>query len=835
MELITSSSVILPFLAFSGCWTALWRRGQDWRTSFIVSATLWGIWVAATTELLSAGSLLARGAVAAAWLLASILAWSLAIFAAKGRRFSPASGAQASDPAKVASEPLSPADWLLLAGLSAVVLLLGVVALVAPPNTWDAMQYNMPRVVMWTENHSVHFYPTLDYQQLMMSPWAEYAMTHLTILQGSDRLVNLVEWFAFLGSIIGVSLVARELGCGPRSQAFAAILCGTLPQAILAATSAKPDVAVGFWIVASCFFLLRWKSASTWANALLAGAAIGLATLTKGTAFILLPAIVLAAFWIWPATNRKRFLAWIPAVLLLILALNGPQFYRNVRLTGSPLGFASPDGDADKKGQRHFASGKFGMRDVAGNVLRSVALHFETPNNRINAWTAGRFRQIIRGIGVDPDDPAMIEQGNSGELYRFFIPRASRSEVLAGNLFHAILFLFSAAILVLLRRSGQRDTVLLAIGVMGAFVLFCAAVRWQPYNGRFHLPAFMLWCAVISSVLVPRLPRWTLLIVGGLAIVGATPYAVSNEMRPLLGIRYFHGLRADRTPNIFSTTRDRLYFGDQHLYLTDSYLAAARAVAASGCRNVRLDAFLLHYDYPMLALLRAGMGGPVVHYVGVQNRSAIYERTPEPSPCAVVCLGCALAHQKWREYAGPGVLALQFDRTVVFLRESPDQLNKATGTLEAVGLMPGETISLASKSSVNSDLPVIGADVCNILPYGFVQGMIGGPVRRNLEGSGCRYAGAAGQIQIATFPPSSYYSQDYETLAAEGTGSLQVREPDHSLTVVLDRDIPALAYLHKGTATYGLNIDRNSPRPIPEEYVRLGDMMSAGLPSVAPK
>jgi hypothetical protein len=51
------------------------------------------------------------------------------------------------------------------------------------------MQYNMPRVIMWIENRSVHFYPTLDYQQLMMSPWCEYAMAHLTMLQGSDRLL----------------------------------------------------------------------------------------------------------------------------------------------------------------------------------------------------------------------------------------------------------------------------------------------------------------------------------------------------------------------------------------------------------------------------------------------------------------------------------------------------------------------------------------------------------------------------------------------------------------------------------------------------------------------
>src|ERR1700720_2881080 len=123
MEFIKSSSVILPFLAFSGCWIALWRRGQDWRTSFIISATLWGVWVAATTELLSAASLLTRAAVAAMWLVASILAWSFALLPWRGHRVSPASDPQASTPATAPETPLLPTDRLLLAGLIAIVLL----------------------------------------------------------------------------------------------------------------------------------------------------------------------------------------------------------------------------------------------------------------------------------------------------------------------------------------------------------------------------------------------------------------------------------------------------------------------------------------------------------------------------------------------------------------------------------------------------------------------------------------------------------------------------------------------------------------------------------------
>jgi hypothetical protein len=830
MTLFKSCSAILPFLAFAGCWTALWRRGQDWRTSFMASATLSGVWVAAITELLSSGSIFTRGAVAAAWAIASVAAWCFAVSAAKSGQLSSASGSLGFETDSAAAESLALADWLLLTGLSVILLLLAIVAFVAPPNTWDAMQYTMPRIIMWIENHGVHFYPTVDYAQLMMSPWADYAMAHLTLLAGSDRLVNLVTWFAFTGSIIGVSLIARELGCGRRGQVLAAVFCGTIPQGILAATSAKPDVAVGFWIVASCFFLLRWKSAPTWTNVMLAGAGIGLSILSKGTAFTLLPAVCLAIFFIWSAANRKTFLVRLPAVVVIILALNGAQFYRNIRLSGSPLGFSSPDGDADKKGARHFANGKFGPRDIAGNVLRSAALHLGTPNGTINSWTADRFRQVMRGIGVDPDDQAMIEQGNAGKIHEFEIPVLAQSEVFAGNMLHALLFLFSAAILVLLRRPGQRDTALLAAGVIGAFVLFCAAVRWQPYNARFHLPVFMLGCAVIGAALAPRLPRWMLLVAAGLAIVSAMPYAISNEMRPLFGIQYFHGLRPDHTPNIFTTSRDRLYFQDRHLYVADSFSDAARTVAASGCNDVGLDAFVLHYDYPMLALLRAGLGGPVVHYVDVQNRSAVYQRASAPAPCGVVCLGCALVGEKWKEYGGPGITAFQFDRTVVFLR-APAGAAQRADTSKIADAKPADAGSAISNLFSGADPPHLNRDLCSALPDAALQDEIGGSVVHNSEGIGCRYEGAGGQIEIAAFPLSSYYSKDYADLTAEGMGSLQVREPGYFITVVLDRDNPAIAYLHKGKTTYSLNIDRENPRATPDDYLRVGALLSTGLPS----
>jgi hypothetical protein len=167
---------------------------------------------------------------------------------------------------------------------------------------------------------------------------------------------------------------------------------------------------------------------------------------------------------------------------------------------------------------------------------------------------------------------------------------------------------------------------------------------------------------------------------------------------------------------------------------------------------------------------------------------------------------------------------------VVFLREPVDAPQRVDAA-KIGGGKPAQADAAVANLFGGADPPHIGGDLCSALPDAAVQDVLGGSVTHKPEGIGCRYTGAAGQIEIVAFPLNSYYSQDYADLAAEGMGSLQVREPSYFIAVVLDRDNPAIAYLHKGKATYGLNIDRDNPRPTSDDYLRLGALMSSGLPS----
>src|SRR5262249_52486638 len=138
-------------------------------------------------------------------------------------------------------------------------------------------------------------------------PWAEFAVTHLYLLSGGDRLANAVQWLSLLGSIVGVSLIAKQLGGDRDCQVLAALVAVCLPMGILQASSTQTDYVVTFWLVCFVYYVLLILQVmhgplSLWPQPILAGISLGLAILTKPTAYLLAPLFLV---WLSVALTRK--------------------------------------------------------------------------------------------------------------------------------------------------------------------------------------------------------------------------------------------------------------------------------------------------------------------------------------------------------------------------------------------------------------------------------------------------------------------------------------------------------------------------------------------------
>jgi hypothetical protein len=512
---------------------------------------------------------------------------------------------------------------------------LGVVALTAilsPPNSADAMAYHLPRVVYWAQSGSVAFFPTPYLNQIMLQPLAEYLMLHTYILTGGDRLINLLAFAAYAGSIAGVSAIAAAFGLNTRSQALAALFCATLPNAILQASGAKNDFLLAFWLVCAVYFAARRDA--PW---LALSAALALAT--KGTAYLFLPPVLLYAAAVLP----RRQLAWIAAAICL---LNGPQYARNLQLSGSPLGFDSAQGD----GIFRWRNQRLTWQAAVSNALRHASEQLGARSPRWNQGVYDTVMRIHRALALDPQDRDTTWPGA-----RYAPPVNANHEANANNRWH-LLLISTAAVFALAIRN--RRWTLYAAALLSAFLLFCLYLKWQPFLARLELPLFVLG-APLAARLVEKLRYPAVAVALALFLVNnARPALFENWTRPLKGPR-----------SLFATARDDNYFSDMGQWNNRaSYLESVDRTARSGCTRIGLDISQNQLEYPFQALLRER--NPKVRFLhtGVDNASARYAEAGAAPPCAVLCPDCIGNQRKialYREIGPP----LEIGRFLLFLKK----------------------------------------------------------------------------------------------------------------------------------------------------------------------
>jgi hypothetical protein len=115
-----------------------------------------------------------------------------------------------------------------------------------------------------------------------------------------------------------------------------------------------------------------------------------------------------------------------------------------------------------------------------------------------------------------------------------------------------------------------------------------------------------------------------------------------------------------------TTPRDETYFLDFHQDIAGSFIAAAGAARASGCRSVGLDANLMRFDYPMMAMVTQDGIRRHIRYVGVENSTIQYASQSAPPVCMVICLNCLHAPHEIAEYSSELPKVQSFGNVVLF-------------------------------------------------------------------------------------------------------------------------------------------------------------------------
>jgi len=577
------------------------------REFILLTAIACGVAATLITEILSVFSLITSGWLWACWSLGLLLFIGCVLRFRKSRRL------------RVRASSFSPPfpAILLMSGLVLIVALTGVTAFVSPPNNFDSMTYHMSRVVHWSQDRNVSFYPTHILRQLYMNPWAEFAVMQFQVLSGGDRFANFVQWLSMIGCLIGVSLLSKQLGGDLQSQLFAAVFAATLPMGILQASSTQTDYALAFWIVCFVYFLIPavTQAQIVWPYVFAAGFSLGLAALTKGTAYIFVsPFLAWIGYLLLKASRAK---SWKPALVVTAacLILNIGHYTRNFNLFGFPLG---------PRVENRFTNDVFSPSAILSNLSRNVALHLGTPSLRVNVGIDDAMRKLHRSLNIDINDPR-----TTWPRAKFQVPELSLHEDTAGNLLHLSLIFGAIFLFFKSKEIGSSHALLSYLtALLSGFLLFCALLKWQPWNSRLQLPLFVLASPFVAAVLCKRLNEKLVFAIAFALLLSALPWVLFNSSRPLTG-----------NPSIWNRTRFDQYFRNNPK-LRDAYLGSAYFLKSNKCSQIGLNMGSNDWEYPFWPLLKTGTNETIrIEHVHVENESGLMSILPSFSrfsPCAII-------------------------------------------------------------------------------------------------------------------------------------------------------------------------------------------------------
>jgi hypothetical protein len=466
------------------------------------------------------------------------------------------------------------------------------IAIAYPPNNWDSLEYHLPRIEHWIQNGSLNHYYTSNIKQLIYAPFAEIVISHNRILTGDDWLMNVVQWFAFLGTIVVLSKVASLLGLSKKTQIATSLVFATLPMAILQSSSTQTDLVVTFWLVCLAQRFLQWKKSKDFRLSIEFGIALGLAILTKGTAYpIAFPFVIV--FAILCLRQYKKYLIGGLCAALICLMLNMPHYIRNYRSFGDPI-----------KTEAATKSSQITLESFFVGLFSNTYINAPIPlpmSTEINERLSNADKEIYPygSISVYSFKDWIKNVWGIGSLIGSF------HEDIAKNPLHMLLIMISF-ILIMFKRNLRNQLYIYL--VLFAGIMFVLCIPWQPWVTRLQLPVFALsipvYAILFDKLKYEKLKNVILLILCSYSLF----FLFFNESRPLLynsSIPFIRSL-SDKSKTIWHSSREQLLFNNKP-EVFDDYTQASDEVVKADVSNVGIILGPSSVEYPIWRHLRLNM------------------------------------------------------------------------------------------------------------------------------------------------------------------------------------------------------------------------------------
>jgi len=495
---------------------------------------------------------------------------------------------------------LTTTDKVLLTASAIILLLIACQAVIYPPNNWDSMTYHMARITSWVSHESLAHYPTDITRQLYQPPLAEYFIMNIGLLSHSDIFSNLVQFFFLPFSFISIIAIMDCFGISKSYKIIAIVLAVTIPEVVLQASSTQNDIVVSFFILTTFLYTVKFIQNGALKNFIFIGFATGLAILTKGTAYVYLPPILLLFGIIVLIrlfkTRNYHHLSYSLIAVILAVGLNCGYYVRNYKLTHNILGVDKTEA-ALYSNQK--MSGPLLVSSLIKNAGNHLAFMYAAPVAKISLNAIDNLHQIM---GININGPA-----NNYRNLPYNTGGSITGEDGAPNLIHFILITITLVLLTINFFREKRNLLATALSLIFILqlVFFCVYLKWQPWHTRLHIPLFLMsvvlicYCFSIYPIF-KKVFYW----LSPIILIYALLVVLHNDRRPY--------------DNKMAQTRYHKYFTANPTVYAE-YQAISQTTQSSNYKNIGLILGEDSWEYPLFSRCFIDTTHPV--YISVNNFS----------------------------------------------------------------------------------------------------------------------------------------------------------------------------------------------------------------------
>ncbi len=484
------------------------------------------------------------------------------------------------------------------------ILILAFICMYVSPNNWDSMTYHLGRVAHWQQNQNIQHYPSHISRQLFNPPLVEYMQLHIFILTNDDYFLNLIQLFSFIGCIIMVSLIVKELGYNFISQVTSSIVCLTIPMALLQSTSTKNELTVALLFITSVYLFVKLLKNIEWKIVAGLGIITGMALATKATSYVYLPAVFVVFFIALAFKSLKKTIFSGLVISIISITIVCPIYLRNYKSYGHPLGATANE-------RSWYSNSTYNWQTLVSNFARNSYIHLANVklfNSQIFGKQSDYFKYKLYKLHEKLNIDILNQNTTWGATNMDFT--LERDEDYAGNYLHFISSIFSVLFLTLFFKffKPSKIELLLILIALGVLFFFCFYLKWQPWHSRLHTPIFIL-TSVIITIFLSKINFYIRNIILSLFILGSITYLVENSTRPILF----------KKPKIFNLTRDETMFRKKgNEKLNDTYQMA------DFINNNKVDTlgFVLDedaWDYALFKILKRNNKSLIIDHINVSE------------------------------------------------------------------------------------------------------------------------------------------------------------------------------------------------------------------------